>query len=232
VAQSSRRRKAAQSDSIPMLCWVPNAAGYKRIMKAIGERYADKVDRDKLVADLVDARAKLLTFVVLDSDKGARARKELFRSIADSAIALRKRLEADSAPSGRSKGYASRAIAFTFPDASGFDAFLKALDRVIDAAKAGEEQNSRGGWVRLERSPTEWFAAEILPRVFERNFGRKAAVSKTGATPFSRFVVAVMDEMGMPITWRTVARAFTQVRAGCARRKKPRPTTLARPKGW
>jgi len=216
------------------MCWVCDAAAYERIIAAVGERYAVNVDRDRFVVDLLTARAKLLTFVTLDSDSGARARKELFSGIVDSAIDFKKRLLDE-----RGHRYAARAIASTFP-ATHFEGFLAALDRAIEAAKTLKEENSCGGWVRLERPPKEWFAAEILPEVFELNFGRRAKVSrpdpsKAGANavdgPYLRFAVAVMGEMGMSISPETVARALKDVRAGRKRRKR-RPTTLSRPRGW
>ncbi len=120
-----------------------------------------------------------------------------------------------------------------------FEAFLAALDRTIEAAKALKEENSSGGWVRLGRPLKEWFAAEILPEVFELNFGRQAKVSRrdpsragdnAADSPYLRFAVAVMGEMGMSISPETVARALKDVRAGRERRKR-RPTTLSRTPG-
>jgi hypothetical protein len=179
------------------------------------------VDRDRLVFDVDPARARLLAFVTLDSESGARARKELFSEILESAVSFKERLLDD-----RGHRYAARGI---FPIVSDREAFLDALDRVIKAATTLKDENSHGAWVRLERPLKEWFAAEILPEVFERNFGRRAKVSrrfqsKTRANavggPYIRFAVAVMREMGILISAATVARALKDVRAGRERRNR------------
>jgi hypothetical protein len=233
ATRKPRRVVATHSERVPTGYWVCDAEGYERIIAAVGERHAGNVDRDRLVFDLLTAREELLAFVALDSDSGARARKKLFSGIVDSAIAFKKKLLDD-----RGHKYAAREIASKFAP-SQFEAFLAALDRTIEAAKAFKEQNSRGGWVRLERPLKEWFAAEILPEVFKSNFGRHAKVSrrdtsKTGANaadgPYLRFAVAVMREMGMSTSPETVARALKDVGAG-RKRRKPRPTTLSRPPG-
>jgi hypothetical protein len=212
---------------------VCTTAAYERIIAAVGGRYAVNANRDRLVFDLLTAREKLLAFVALDSDSGARERKELFSGIVDSAIDFKKKLLDD-----RGHKYAAREIASTFP-VSHFEAFLGALDRTIDAAMAFKEENSHGGWVRLERPLKEWFAAEILPEVFEVIFGRHAKVSRRSPStkeanaaggPFLRFAVAVMREMGMSIAPETIARALKDARAG-RKRRKPRPTTLSRRAG-
>jgi hypothetical protein len=113
---------------------------------------------------------------------------------------------------------------------------LDALDRVIKAATTFKDENSHGAWVRLERPLKEWFAAEILPKVFEDNFRRPAKgsrrdQSKVGAKPadgpYIRFAVAVMREMGIKISPETVARALKDVRAG-RRRREPRPVATTR----
>jgi hypothetical protein len=102
-------------------------------------------------------------------------------------------------------------------------------------------ENKKRGWIRLSRSPREWFAAEILPPIFERNFRRPAKVSRPAEQladgsrpaggPFIKFAQAVMCEMSIPIAAETVARALKNVGAGRERRRR-RPTTLPRPTGW
>ena len=57
-----------------------------------------------------------------------------------------------------------------FPEVSRGRDFLGELDRIIDEAKISEKQNSDGAWERLKRPLRDWFAAEILPDVFKRNF--------------------------------------------------------------
>jgi hypothetical protein len=219
--------------------WTCRPEAYQRIISAVGNKYVGDVNRDRLVFDLQDAWSKWLLFTSLDSDKGARARKKLFQEIVDSAVPFKERLLGD-----RSDQYfqdrlldpgAMYAAISIFVDIRAFDAFVTELDRVIGAAKE-LEQNNRGGWVRLERPPKEWLTAEILPRVFKRNFDRYAKVSrdpKSGKVggPFIRFAVAVMAEWGIPICEDVVARALKDVRAGRSRRKS-RPTTLPRPQGW
>jgi hypothetical protein len=216
--------------------WKCDAAALERIISAVGSRYRDKIDPDQLVSDLYLARTKWLTFVALDSHKGAKQRRDLFSAVADSAAHFKERLLDKSGDY-----YVANSIRLSaFSGPSNFDAFLTALNGTIEAATALKEQNSRGGWVRLQRSPTEWFAAEILPGVYERNFRREARVSrrdssKDGANaaggPCIRFIHAVMCEMGFQISNNTIARTLKDVRQDRPRRK-PRPSTLPRPEGW
>jgi hypothetical protein len=221
-----------RSENIPTGPWICDTAACDRIIASVGERHTVNVDRDRLAFGLLGAREELLAFVTLDSDSGAREREELFAGILDSAIAFKDRLLDD-----RGHKYAAREIASRF-EGPLFEAFLSSLDRTIEAAKTLKEENSSGGWVRLERPPKEWFVGEILPGVFASNFGRLARVSrpdqsKIGAKaadgPYIRFAVAVMREMGMRISPETVARALKQVRA-CRARRKHRPTTASRPR--
>ena len=163
-------KSARRSESIPIGLWICGPTACERIIGSVGERYAANVDHDRLTFDLLGAREELLAFVTLDSDAGAREREELFTGILDSAIVFKDRLLDD-----RGHKYAAREIASRFEGAL-FDTFLSSLDRTIEAAKALKDENSRGGWVRLERPPKEWFVGEILPRVFESNFGRPAKV--------------------------------------------------------
>jgi hypothetical protein len=227
VRRSGRNRIGRASEGVPTVPWICDAAAYGRIIKAVGEQYPC-TNRDRLVSDLYSARSRLLTAVALDSDKGARSRKALFSAIVESAEIFKERLLNDCGDR-----YAARNIFF---GVSQCDAFLDELNRVIDRAKDLQRQNSRGGWVRLSRSPKEWFAGEVLPQVFECNFGRKAAASTNSMTnkvsgPFIKFAVAVMREMGIQISPETVGRVLKDVHKGRARRRS-RPTTLARPLGW
>jgi hypothetical protein len=204
--------------------WTCTAAALEKIIAAVGKKYTADVDRDRLASDLQDAWSKWLLFTRLDSDKGARARKELFGVIADSAIIFRERL---LDPQGEM--YAAKSV---FPGQLGLEAFVAELDRVISAAQGFAEQNRRGGWVRLNRPPKEWMAAEV----YERNFHRRASSSRNPNTekadgPYLRFAQAVMAEWDIPITRGVIARALKEVRKRRPRRI-PRPTTLARPKGW
>jgi hypothetical protein len=239
-----------KSESLPTEPWTCDEAAYKRIISAVGEEYIPRdVDRDKfrnnLVFDLTDAQSKLLLFAALDSDKGARKRKELFGRVLKSAIDFRERLLDPT-----SDMYVARTIAANegFSFAKQFLAFKEALDRIIKATEALQEHNSHGGWVRLERSPKEWFAGEMLPRVFERNFQRRPGASRpsdeskkrSAGGPYVRYAVAVMGEMGMKITRETVARILKDVqadrkargRSGGRRSRKRRSTTLRLAPEW
>ena len=224
--------------------WIRDAAVVERIIAAVRtvvrktefeKEWELNLDRNWLVSDLLDAGTKWRLFTALDSDKGARERAKLFSAISDKAKDFKECLLNNT-----DQRYAARQIASTFSNASDFDAFLAGLDHTIETAETLTQQNKQGGWVRLSRPPNEWFAAEILPPIFERNFGRRAGVSRkdpsrskahSADSPFIRFAVAVMREMGMQISAETVARALKDVRAGRERRQ-PRKTTLSRPPGW
>jgi hypothetical protein len=106
--------------------------------------------------------------------------------------------------------------------------FVSSLDRIIKVIKTLKSESSRA-WRRLERPIKEWFAAQVLPEVFERNFKRAAKTSRPSDAkagprvadgPYIRFAVAVMREMGISISRETVARALKDVRAGRPRRKQ------------
>src|SRR5271170_1532771 len=131
--------------------WECSKEALDRIINAVGE---GPDNSDKLVSDLLNAYSESLRFRILDSNRGAKARKKLFRGIVATAIALRDKLLANDR-------YAARAL---FPEGLG------ELDRIIDEAQNFEKQNSSGAWERQERSLRDWFAAEILPDVFIRNF--------------------------------------------------------------
>jgi hypothetical protein len=193
--------------------WICDKAAYERIVAAVGEK---PVNCDHLVSDLLDARQKLLLFTVLDSREGAKARKDLFSGIADDARDLKGRLLAN-------QEYAARGL---IPDGPRRLTLLRELDHIIDGAKVSEQQNS-GAWLRLQRPVREWFAAEILPDVFKRNFpevhkrhpGQPIGFSRPSGGPYIKFAVQVMREMGVSIEPNTVARAIQDVRRGAHRRK-------------
>jgi len=211
-----------RSERIPAGPWVCSAKAYDKIIEAVGTRPAN---RDDLILDLYTARSKLLTFVALDSNAGARAREKLFSAIADSAVTFREGLLDE-----RGDWYAARAIALKFP--GDFKTFLAALDCVIDAAQDLKEENSSGAWVRLRHSPADWFAGAVLRDVFERNFGQKASlrIKRDGRIcgAYVKFAVAVMDAMGIrTVSSHTVVRAFKDVRAGHTRRRDRSTTVTA-----
>jgi hypothetical protein len=200
--------------------WFNADEAYDRIIKEVGKTPAK--GRDHLVSDLLNAYSQLLRFRVLDSNQKARERKELFGVIVKDAINLKNRLLA-------LEEYAARAL-FPFPDMPRGVAFLGELSRIAVEAKVLERQNS-GAWERLERPLLEWFAAEVLPKVYEENFGKKVGASNSG--PGVKFISAVMREMGLRIiSTETLARALKDVRKGRPRRIKTRPSILPRPQGW
>jgi hypothetical protein len=233
------RVQYSDSENVQGDVWIPDDEMLNRItavVKTPGGRtdshHPIGLNRDKLVRDLIDARSKWLFFVPLDSDKGASTRAELFRGVAGAAKKFKQRLLDETG-----QKYAARVIASkAFSSRDRFSVFLRALDRVIEVAEASVRENSKGAWVRLSRSPKKWFAAEILPPIFERNFNRPAGTSQSSDSnapggPFIRFAVTVMREMGIPISEETVAAALKDVRAGRHPRQK-RATSLPRPHGW
>jgi hypothetical protein len=155
-----------RSTQIPTGVWVCKAEAFNKIIEAVGTH---PVNRDNRISDLYTARAKLLTFITLDSESGASAREKLFSDIVDSAVTFR-----DSILDARGNRYAARQIAHQLASEE-FEGFLATLDRVIAAAQDLKGQNNTA-WVRLWRSPLEWFAGAVLPDVFERNFGQAARV--------------------------------------------------------
>jgi hypothetical protein len=217
VTKSSRR-----SESIPTGRWVCGPVAYERIIAAVGERHSAQVQRDRLIFDLLAAREQLLAFMTLDSESGVRERKQLFSGVSDSAKALKQRLLDD-----RGHRYAAREIASRLPDLH-LGTFMSSLDRIIEVTETLKDENSHGAWMRLKRPLKEWFAAEVLPKVFKSNFDREAKISRPSDSkagpyvaggPYIRFAVAVMHEMGVSISEETVARALKDVRAVRARRK-------------
>jgi hypothetical protein len=235
MAVPTSTKSSRSSHSGIVTHWTPHPAALDRIIAAVDKQ---RHDRDRLAVDLSDAWSKWLFFRSLDSDQGARARRKLFSAIADSADNLRERLleKSDTAADGELTPRAEYALRNLFFGASHRRGFLAELDRLINKARDLERDNSAGGWIRLERSPKEWLAAEVLPPIFERNFGCSAGLSRNPNTgkvggPFVRFVMTVMREWGLGMTAETIARALKQVRAGKQRRKR-RLTTIARHPGW
>ena len=102
--------------------WTCNAEALERILAAVGKKYTADLNRDHLVFDLQDAWSKWLLFTVLDSDKGACARKELFDAIVDSGIDFKKHLL-----DPRGEKYAASSL---FRDRSRLDTFAGELDRL------------------------------------------------------------------------------------------------------
>jgi hypothetical protein len=221
--------------------WVPDRDAIDRIIDAVGTKHARNRDRiyHQLPGDLVDARGKWLMFAALDSDADATLRAKRFGAIAKSAKKLKKQLLQNFRTGNTCddwlESYGAREIASRF-DEGRFDKFLTGLETTIEAADALTLENTTGGWVRLPRSPKEWFAAEILPFVFERNFERTAGIARNG--PYVKFAVAVMHEMSIPFSATAVSTALKDVRRNRPRRqRKSRSTTLRfdprfRVEGW
>jgi len=218
VTKSGRR-----SDSIPSGPWWCSPAALKTIIAAVGDQHSAEVQLDVLRSDLLAARAQLLAFIALDSKSGAQDRRELFSCILESAQTFKQRLLDD-----RGHRYAAREIAARLPE---LDVGVLAvwLDLIIEVTETLKDEN-KDAWMRLNRPLKEWFAAEVLPKVFESNFKRKAKISRPSDAkagpyvadgPYIRFAVAVMREMGILISEETVARALIDVRSGRLRRKTP-----------
>jgi hypothetical protein len=244
TARRARRPASRSIASVPQTTingWVLDRDAIDRIIDAVGTRHARTRDRiyHQLPGDLLDARGRWLLFAELDSDKDATLRAKRFDAITKSAKKLKKQL-LQNFRTGKPcnnwlASYGAREIASRF-DEGGFDEFLTGLEKTIEAADALMLENKSGGWVRLPRSPKEWFAAEVLPFVFERNFGRAAGTAPNG--PYVRFAVAVMHEMSIPFSAAAVSAALKDVRRDRPRRqRKLRSTTLRfdprfRVEGW
>jgi hypothetical protein len=216
VSEDSRKFKfrsiGTSPDGRPVIpiIWVPDAPSIERILAAVaktpqGANLTDGVDRNQLQIALSHASLLWRVRSSLDSKKLAKQRATPFKELTDIATKLRERLmESDC--------YAS--MAFTFPDATDFEAFLTRLNHIIQAAHDFQRMNEEA--VRLDRAPKDWFVVEILGSVFERNFGRSPTISRDGH--FVRFAVAVMKEMNIHIAPETVVRALKDFKAGKPRR--------------
>ena len=84
------QQQKSESCDVINLDWICDADAYERIISAVGPPFNNKVDQSKLVFDLYSARTKFKTFLALDSDKGAKRRKDLFSAVAESAARFRK----------------------------------------------------------------------------------------------------------------------------------------------
>jgi hypothetical protein len=195
-----------------------------KIIDAVGEGYSANVNSSSLYNDLLDAQARLATLTAADSDKEANEKNKLFNAVTKNGMELRETLLRHSA----------WAAGCLFTKNSEAQAFLDTLKRIVKVAESSAEKFRHGAVIRLHRPPKEWFAGEVLCEVYERNFRRPAKVSRPDSSkegkksptgPFIRFAVAVMCEMGIPISPETVARAFKDARNNRARRKR-RPATL------
>jgi hypothetical protein len=228
---SEGRRKSAHRADVSLkkldtketnIFWVPEGSALKRILDAVaktaqGKRLIQNVDHNALATDLSDAWSKWLLWSALDSRGGAKRRARLFRALKISANEFKKCLLDKTGDF-----YLSREIIFAaFADENSFGSFQASLDRII--AVASQKMNEDQAWFRLNRSLKEWFAGEILGKVFRRNFGTEPSPGpvrdadgrqQRADTPSIRFVVQVMKEMGMGGGPDLVSRAFKDVKAG------------------
>jgi hypothetical protein len=198
--------------------------GLDRIIEAVEatsqrkRKHSGRLSRDQLVLDLVGAYEQLMRLSELDSIKIAGEKAKLFKSTAKAAIAL-KGLLLQRQLSGETGEeyivtYTARTIARQF-EPLGFKAFLIGLDRVIDFS---ETYAQRKNTFRLNRGLMKMFVSEILPPIYERNFGSKAGFSRNtdGAPggPYVRFAGAVTKEMERPISAATIIAALIDFRRG------------------
>jgi hypothetical protein len=207
------KKHRVRHSGIPTSDWICDDEARDRIIRAVGDR-CPCTNPNQLVFDLNAAHSILHTRVILDSGKGARLRRELFSGIVDSAEIFKQKLLDE-----RGDHYAARNIFHGEPPRKAFE---DKLNWVIDRAKELQCQNSQA-WLRLKRPPKEWFAGEILPKIFESNFGRVAGTSTNPKTskvsgPFIKFAVTVMREMGMQIAPGTIGRILKDLRSNRARR--------------
>jgi hypothetical protein len=206
----------------PDVVWIPDVHSLKRILDEIaktpqGKKLIQKVDRNVLAGDLSDAWGKWLLWRALDSTGGAKRRAKLFRTLEISATKFKKRLLDKTG-----EYYVLREMMFSaFSDETAFGLFLTSLDRVIKVAS--QKMNEKKAWLRLKRSPRGFFAYEVLGPVYKKNFGEDPAAwyvkeSRNAParpdTPFIRFAVQVMKEMGIGGGPDLVLRAFKEVKAG------------------
>jgi hypothetical protein len=163
-----------------------------------------------LFHDLLLARGEWFFRSTLDNPARARQQNRLFRAVADRAAKLKEALHRDDS-------YAARCL---FPGKRGKD-FLDMLDGL---AVKGAERLASDSPVRLDRSPISWFVGEVLPPIFDRNYGRTAGISRNPLTgkvsgPYVRFAVAVvMELLGRRISGETVAGALKGVKSKRTRR--------------
>jgi hypothetical protein len=214
-----------------------HAASIDRIIREIattsqGNKLVQNVNRDRLAGELIDAWHKWAWYSAYHYDGAKvniRRRADRFRVFAKGAMHFKNQLlnevvqEAFIKVSPNSDLVRAEVIARrwlgVFPKPSDLETFLGTLDRVIgtanDLTQTYDELRGKDRWNRLPRSPKEWFVGAILAPIFKRCFGRKAAAAGSEGkdenikySPFSRFAIAVMREMGEEISTATVGHAL------------------------
>lgn len=112
---------------------------------------------------------------------------------------------------------------FTGADLKAFlvslDRVIVSLDRIIDVAEGAAETYDHktyfeAGKVAKFRSPKEQFVGEQLASIYKDCFDvKKIGKSGGGDTPFTRFAIAVMEEMKEEITADVVRHALERSRS-------------------
>jgi len=205
-----------------------NDAAIDRVLKKIGEttqgaNLTKGVNRGELAKKLETAEAQWRTYLAAHraSPKHVRqTRAKPLCSLAKAAKHFKRQLRVEVVREVITDSVLTEDIARrwlgVFPTSAAFEAFLDNLDRVIHVAE-GSAQTYEYKPANGFRSPKEWFVGTILAPIFKSCFGRKAgqsggnehkSVSGTEYGPFTRFAIAVMQEMDEDLSPDIVKRAL------------------------
>jgi hypothetical protein len=175
--------------------------------------YSADVNREQALQELWAAYQHWVSLLELDSKRRTEKKTQSIQSVANTTRRLRGQLlESGKLPDGaavRYLSYPARMIAARFSSQDEFNTILAGLDQLIACAEHCANPKYVG--FRLQRSPVRWFVSEILPGVYERIFGRRA---RKRSGPYIRLAVAVMKEMGEPISTNTVTGAMIEADRG------------------
>ena len=195
-----------------------NDAAIHRILGEVaetsqGKRLAEGCARDKLAERLASARVQWQVFSASHRRRAGRVDQRLataFRRLAKSA----KRFETDLLEEVIQEEVIARRWLSVFPTPPDLKAFLDILKRVISIAEGSTqtyEYRVKG------RSLKEWFVG-VLALIFKDCFGRSAGAGSGDKSargdqdiyygPFTRFAIAVMEEMGEDLSPDIVKRAL------------------------
>jgi hypothetical protein len=198
-----------------------------RILKKVGEtkqgeRLTKNVDPGELAKKLEGAQNEWETYSAAHhaSPKHVREKRaKAFRRIAKSSKHLLEEI------------MISRRWLSVFPSPADLDAFLVSLNRVIDVAEGAAQTYEYKAANGFRSSSKEWFVGGKLAQIYKECFGRPAGagsgeISGRGGKdtihgPFTRFVIAVMEEMGEDVTANIVKRALREPRRKPKQEKHP-----------
>jgi hypothetical protein len=184
--------------------------------------YSSSVNRGPLLLELCGVHQEFMTRSELDSIPVTNNKVQLIQSIAKDAKTLRSRLlEKGRLPHEpytdcEYPTYAARQVI----SADDLKILLGVLDKVIVSAGACANPAYLG--FRGSRSLNETFLSEILPKIYERHFSRKAGFfsqdERAGFVqyggPYVRFAIAVMEEMEISVSKYAVIKAIKEKRSG------------------